>query len=156
MDAPDLCWVRKPNDKMGIGINVEQAITSDIGVFLRAMVSDGETEVYAFTPTDRSISLGALARGGRWCRRNDYAGVGFGAGGISQSHVNYLRIGGIDGFIGDGKLNPAVETVAEAFYGANLASSIWLSGDYLFIMHPAFNADRGPVHVFGARLHAEF
>ncbi|HEY1556022.1 MAG TPA: carbohydrate porin [Kofleriaceae bacterium] len=155
-NAPDLCWVRKPNDKYGIGINIEQAIAKDLGVFMRAMYADGQTEVYAFTPTDRSFSIGALARGARWCRRKDYAGVAFAANGISQEHVNYLKLGGIDGFIGDGKLNPGTETVTEAFYGANLTSSIWLSGDYEFIVHPAFNADRGPVHVFGARLHAEF
>jgi hypothetical protein len=155
-DAPDLCWVRKPNDKLGIGINVEQAITSDLGVFLRAMYADGQTEVYAFTPTDRSVSFGVLAGGKPWCRRNDYAGVGFGAGGISKEHADYLRLGGIDGFIGDGKLNPATEMVSEAFYGANLTSSMWLSADYEFIVNPAFNADRGPVHVFNARFHAEF
>jgi high affinity Mn2+ porin len=155
-NAPDLCWARKPNDKYGIGINIQQAIAPDLGVFLRAMISDGDTEVYAFTPTDRSIALGALARGGRWCRRDDYAGVGFGAGGLSDSHARYLQAGGIDGFIGDGKLTPGTEAVAEAFYGANLSSSIWLSGDYEFIVHPAMNVDRGPVHIFGARFHAEF
>ncbi len=155
-NAPDLCWVRKPQDKLGIGVNVEQAVSPDVGLFLRAMIADGKTEVYSFTSTDRAISLGALALGKRWCRPDDYVGVGFGAGGISQTHATYLKLGGIDGFIGDGKLNPGTETVAEAFYGANIASSVWVSGDYQFIVHPAFNVDRGPVHIFGARLHAEF
>lgn len=155
-NAPDLCWARKPNDKVGIGINIEQAVSSDIGVFLRAMIADGATEVYSFTPTDRSVALGALALGKRWNRPDDYAGIGIGAGGISDAHATFLRLGGIDGFIGDGKLTPGTETIAEAFYGANLASSIWLSGDYQVIVHPAFNADRGPVHIFGARIHAEF
>jgi hypothetical protein len=155
-NAPDLCWVRKPSDKLGIGINVEQAITSDLGVFLRAMYNDGDTEVYAFTPTDRSISFGVLAGGKPWCRRNDYAGAGFGAGGISQSHANYLALGGVDGFVGDGRLSRGTEIVAEAFYGANLSSSIWLSADYQFIVHPAFNVDRGPLSILQARFHAEF
>jgi hypothetical protein len=155
-NAPDLCFVRKPNDKIGVGVNIEQAISPDIGLFLRAMVADGATEVYSFTSTDRAVSLGALALGKRWCRPDDYAGIGFGAGGISQSHATYLKLGGVDGFIGDGKLSPGTETVGEAFYGANLTSSIWLSGDYQFIVHPAFNTDRGPVHIFGMRLHAEF
>ncbi len=155
-NAPDLCWARKPNDKLGIGVNAEQAITSDLGLFLRAMISDGDTEVYSFTPTDRSVSLGMLAGGKPWCRPNDYAGLGFGAGGISDAHATYLKLGGVDGFIGDGKLNPGTETVTEAFYGANLSSSIWLSADYQFIVHPAFNVDRGPVHIFNARFHAEF
>ena len=156
VNAPDLCWVRKPNDKYGIGINAEQAITPDLGVFLRAMIADGSSEVYAFTPTDRSLSLGALADGKPWCRKNDYAGVGFGANGVSDEHATYLKLGGVDGFIGDGKLNPGTEMVTEAFYGANLSSSIWLSADYQLIVHPAFNVDRGPVSIFNARFHAEF
>lgn len=155
-NAPDLCWARKPNDKVGIGINIEQAVSRDVGVFFRAMITDGKTEVYSFTPTDRAISLGALALGKRWARPDDYAGVGFGAGGISDEHATYLRLGGIDGFIGDGKLNPGTEAIGEAFYAANLSSSIWVSADYQLIVHPAFNADRGPVQIFGARVHAEF
>src|SRR5258708_21742130 len=31
-NAPDLCHVRKPNDKVGVGINLEQHITDDTGV----------------------------------------------------------------------------------------------------------------------------
>jgi hypothetical protein len=154
--APDLCWARRPNTKMGIGLNVEQAVAPDMGLFLRAMYSDGQSEVYSFTATDRSVSVGALAHGVRWNRPDDYLGFGVGAGWISRAHADYLRLGGVDGFIGDGAINPSTEGVVDAFYGANLDSSIWLSADYQFIFHPAFNADRGPVHVLGARLHAEF
>jgi hypothetical protein len=155
-NAPDLCYARKLNTKVGIGINVEQAVAKDIGVFLRAMWADGQTEVQAYLPTDRSLSFGGLARGGRWGRRNDYAGVGFAAGWISKEHADYYRLGGIDGFVGDGKLNQAAELMAEAFYGANVTSSIWISGDYQLIANPGFNADRGPLHVIGGRFHAEF
>jgi hypothetical protein len=52
--APDLCWVRRPNVKVGIGVSLEQHITDDIGVFARGMISDGQTEVDAYTSTDRS------------------------------------------------------------------------------------------------------
>jgi high affinity Mn2+ porin len=154
--APDLCHVRKPNDKVGVGINLEQHITDDIGVFLRGMISDGQTEVYAFTSTDRSLSFGALANGSAWHRAADVTGVGVGLGWISQAHANYLRMGGVDGFIGDGNIHAAAESVLEAFYSANVISSVWLSADYQHITNPAFNADRGPVDIFGARLHAEF
>ncbi len=61
--APDLCWVRRPNVKLGIGINLEQYIIKDIGVFLRGMYSDGRTEVDAYNPADRSLSFGAVAKG---------------------------------------------------------------------------------------------
>ena len=154
--GPDLCWAREPNVKMGIGINLEQAISNDIGLFLRAMYSDGNTEVYSFTSADRSISLGALAHGNPWHRPRDLAGVGLGASWISTSHANYLAAGGVDGFIGDGRITPAAESVIEAFYSLSLLSSVFLSVDYQHITNPAYNADRGSVDIFGARLHAEF
>lgn len=154
--APDVCWARRPNVKWGVGLNVEQAISKDIGVFLRAMVSDGLTEVYSYTSTDMSLSFGALARGSLWHRPDDYAGIGFSVGWISQIHADYLAAGGVDGFIGDGRLRQAAESVFEVFYGVHLWRAIWASADYQLLTNPAFNADRGPVHVLGLRLHAEF
>ena len=37
-NAPDLCWVRKPNEKLGVGLYAEQYIAPDIGIFGRAML----------------------------------------------------------------------------------------------------------------------
>lgn len=154
--APDLCWARKPNDKMGIGINLEQQVMDDIGLFFRGMYSDGKTEVYSYTSTDRSISLGALAQGSRWGRKRDMAGIGFAAGWISNEHAKYLNMGGIDGFIGDGRIRAQPEHVVNVFYSLSLLSSLWVSADYQHISNPGFNADRGPVNVFGVRVHGEF
>ena len=154
--APDLCWVRRPNIKVGIGINLEQHLTEEAGVFFRGMFSDGGTEVQAFTASDRSISFGGLTRGSRWNRPRDLAGLGASVGWISQAHADYFRLGGIDGFTGDGKLNQAAEGAFEIFYSFNFLQVVWLSADYQHIVNPAFNADRGPVNVFGARLHAQY
>jgi len=154
--APDLCWVRQPNVKVGIGLYAEQYIARDIGLFARAMVSDGRTEVDAYTSTDRSASFGALAKGSLWSRPADVAGVGVNLGWISQSHAEYLRLGGVDGFIGDGSIKLGTESALDLFYSVNLRRSLWLSGDYQHIVNPAFNADRGPVNIFGARIHVEF
>jgi high affinity Mn2+ porin len=156
MNAPDLCWVRRPNLKLGIGINLEQYITADIGMFLRAMYSDGQTEVDAYNPADRSLSIGAVAKGGAWNRPFDVTGVGFGMSWISAEHARYLALGGVDGFIGDGALRQAAEGIVEIFYSYNLAKAIWLSPDYQHLWNPGYNADRGPVDIFGARIHAEF
>jgi hypothetical protein len=153
--APDLCWVRRPNVKLGVGVNLEQAI-GDVGLFFRGMWSDGQTEVYAYMPADRSISFGALASGALWRRPRDLAGAGFGASWISDAHARYLGQGGIDGFIGDGRINHAAEEVFEIFYSFNVVAPLWLSADYQHVVHPAYNADRGPVDMFGGRLHAEF
>src|SRR6202012_1604399 len=46
--APDLCFVRKSNVKLGLGFSVEQQLFGDLGVFFRGMYSDGQTEVYSF------------------------------------------------------------------------------------------------------------
>jgi hypothetical protein len=154
--APDLCWVRRPNVKVGLGVNLEQHLTSDVGVFFRGMISDGQSEVYAYTSTDRSISFGALAKGSLWRRPRDVTGVAAGVGWISQAHADYLAQGGVDGFIGDGRLNKAAESVVEVFYSLNVVSTLWVSADYQHLTNPAFNADRGPVDIFGARVHAEF
>ncbi|HTB78711.1 MAG TPA: carbohydrate porin [Polyangiaceae bacterium] len=155
--APDLCWVRgNTNTKLGIGFSVEQQLFGDVGVFFRGMYSDGKTEVYSFTSTDRSISFGAVARGDPWHRVGDTVGVGWSQGWISQSHAQYLAMGGEDGFIGDGRLNQASEGVFEVFYSLSLGSSAWTSLDYQFIRNPAYNADRGPVNIIGARIHVEF
>jgi hypothetical protein len=153
--APDLCWVRKTNFKYGVGVNLEQHFTENIGAFFRGMISDGQSEVYAYMPPDRSASVGVLAKGAAWRRPFDVTGVGLGLAWITPIHGEYLRQGGVDGFAGDGNLNRAMESVVEVFYSVNLLNAVWLSGDYQHVTHPAFNADRGPVNIFGVRGHAE-
>ncbi|MGZ4959447.1 MAG: carbohydrate porin [Methylomonas sp.] len=154
--SPDLCWARKGNVKMGIGLNVEQSLTEDIGVFLRGMYSDGKTEVYSYTSSDRSLSLGTLVNGRLWGRNKDALGIGYGSSWLSSIHIAYLGLGGIDGFIGDGKINYRPEQVVDIYYKLNLISSAWMTLDYQHISNPAYNADRGPVDVFGVRAHFEF
>jgi high affinity Mn2+ porin len=154
--APDFCWARGENVKVGAGINVEQHVWDDIGVFLRVMVSDGQSEVYSFSSTDRSLSLGVLAQGSLWHRPADVTGIGYGQGWISGAHARYLGMGGVDGFLGDGRLSQASERVIELFYSVNVFSPLWISLDYQHISNPGYNADRGPVNIVGARAHAEF
>jgi len=154
--APDLCWVRKPNNKLGIGAFAEQYVAPNIGVFARGMYADGRTEVDSYTSTDRAISFGGLAKGQLWSRPADVTGVAMNFGWISQPHAHYLSLGGIDGFIGDGAISRGVESVVDVFYSVNVAKSFWVSGDYQHITNPAFNKDRGPLNVFSVRIHGEF
>lgn len=57
---------------------------------------------------------------------------------------------------GDGTLSYGAEKIIETYYDIAVASWLHLAFDYQFAMNPAYNRDRGPVHVFGARLHWEF
>jgi high affinity Mn2+ porin len=154
--APDLCWVRKTNVKVGAGLSIEQRLDDDIGLFFRGMVSDGQTEVYSYTSTDSSISFGGISYGTKWKRPNDTVGLGWSQGWISSEHARYLAMGGVDGFIGDGALKQASEQVLEVFYSFSIASSSWLSADYQHIWNPAYNGDRGGVDILGGRAHVEF
>lgn len=156
-NAPDLCWARKPNDKLGIGVFGEQYIAREIGLFARAMYSDGKTEVDAYTSTDRSASLGLLAKGSLWSRPKDVTGIAMGLGWISSTHAQYLQLGGVDGFVGDGTIRAAAERSFEVFYSVYIPKSwMWFTGDYQHVTNPAFNRDRGPVNIFGLRVHGEF
>lgn len=154
--APDLCWVRGPRVKRGVGVDVEQQVGADVGLFLRALWADGQSEVQAYTPADRSASAGALATGGAWGRPRDVAGAALGASWISTPHAEYLALGGVDGFVGDGALRRGAEVEAEILYAVGVLPGVWVTADYQRVWNPGFNADRGPVDVLGARIHAQY
>jgi high affinity Mn2+ porin len=157
LSAPDLCWVRRPNVKVGVGINLEQYVAKDIGLFLRAMYSDGRSEVDAYDSADRDLSLGVVAKGSLWRRPFDVVGVGLALSSISGIHAQYLAMGGVDGFIGDGHLRQASEGLIDVFYSVNLLKAIWLAADYQLLWNPGYNADRaGPVQMPGVKIHGEF
>jgi high affinity Mn2+ porin len=154
--APDLAVTRRFRDKRGYGLNIEQGLSQSVGAFLRASRNDGEAETYAFTEIDRSLSGGVLIKGSAWGRIEDSLGFALARNGLSQPHRDYLAAGGMGFFIGDGRLSYRPETIVEAFYNLQLRQRVWLSLDVQRIANPAYNADRGPVTVWGLRLHSEF
>jgi len=155
--VPDINAVRTGEQiKHGFGLNLEQAVTPAVGVFARASRADGKTETYAFTEIDSSVSGGVLLKGGAWGRGEDALGVALARNGLSSEHRNYLAAGGLGFFLGDGQLNYHPESIFESFYSLSLLKHFWISLDFQYIRNPAYNADRGPVKVGSARLHAEF
>ncbi|MFI5161150.1 MAG: carbohydrate porin [Sphingobacteriales bacterium] len=143
--------------KYGFGINADQYLTKDLGVFAKASINDGHTETWFFTEIDRSLTFGGVLKGNSWKRRDDELGLAFIVNGLSEDHKDYLAAGGYGFLIGDGKLNYSPEMIAELYYKINVyQKKFWLTPDYQFILHPAYNADRGPVNVFGIRAHVEF
>jgi high affinity Mn2+ porin len=143
--------------KYGFGINADQFLSKDFGVFAKASYNDGHTETWFFTEIDRSVSLGAVLKGSSWKRDDDEIGLAFVGNGLSAPHRNYLADGGYGFLIGDGKLNYAPEMIAELYYKINAyQKKFWITPDYQFIVNPAYNRDRGPVNVFSIRAHVEF
>jgi high affinity Mn2+ porin len=143
--------------KYGFGISADQYLTKDFGVFAKGSYNDGHTETWFFTEIDRSLTFGAVLKGTSWKRSDDELGLAFIANGLSADHRDYLAAGGYGFLIGDGRLNYSPELIAELYYKINaFQKKFWITPDYQFILHPAYNADRGPVNVFGIRAHVEF
>ena len=152
----DIAQTRTGRIKYGYVVNVEQAVTDDIGLFGRWSWNDGKTEIMAFTDIDASLALGASIKGARWSRPDDVIGLGGAINALSRDHRDFIAAGGLGVLIGDGQLNYRRERVLEAYYAYALDKRFTLTADYQFITNPAYNADRGPVHVFSGRLHGEF
>lgn len=148
-------WYKFGGLKYGFGINLEQDMGHGIGLFARGSWNDGHAVTWAFTEIDHSVHVGMNMAGKLWLRPLDVFGVAAAVNGISKDHRNYLRAGGEGFIIGDGKLNYANEFLIESFYSVQLASFLAVSLDYQFILNPAYNRDRGPVHVLGLRVHLE-
>lgn len=154
--TPDVANVRRPDTKRGFVLNLEQSLARDLGVFTRLSRNDGKTEMFSYTEVERSVQLGASLRGDRWGRHGDTLGAAWTVNGLSMAHRAYLTAGGTGFLIGDGKLAYRPETLSEIYYSVPLGKTQWLTADWSHIANPAYNADRGPVNVFGVRIHAEF
>jgi high affinity Mn2+ porin len=154
--TPSTGNVRRFRTKDGFGLNLEQQLAPDFGFFARASVSQGTVEEVDFTDINKSISAGVSLKGSRWGRPDDTVGLAGAINRISHQGKLYLAAGGLGGIIGDGQLpNAGPEQILEAYYRVGLSSFAHFTADYQFIDHPAYNRDRGPVSIFGLRLHLQ-
>jgi high affinity Mn2+ porin len=152
----DIAAVRKYQNRGGVSVNLEQEITPDLGAFLRAGWADGAIEPFDVTDIDRTVAGGLSLKGKQWGRADDTFGLAGIVNQISGVHQQFLNDGGLGILVGDGMLpHPGPEQIVETYYAFPLlASTVTL--DYQFIVNPAYNRDRGPVSVIGARVHSEF
>jgi high affinity Mn2+ porin len=152
---PDVTRTQAYRFKYGFGMNFEQELTRDLGVWGRLGWSDGHTEAWAFTPIDRSAALGLLHKGRCWARPSDEVGLAGVCNGIAKDHRDYLAAGGLDFSIGDGALSYGWEYILEVYYRFAVVKGIYVTGDFQEVINPAYNRDRGPVSVFALMAHIE-
>lgn len=124
--------------------------------FVKGSWNDGKNETWAFTEIDQSAAAGIQLDGNLWKRNDDKLGVAYVANGLSKDHRDYLHAGGYGFLIGDGQLNYGAEKILEIYYSLGLFKHLYISPDYQFIVNPAYNKDRGPVHIASVRFHVEF
>jgi high affinity Mn2+ porin len=151
-----IAQTRQGRTKYGFYLNLEQELTDDIGLFGRFSWNDGRSEIGAFTDIDTSLSLGLSIKGTAWKRPDDRIGIAGSLNQISADHSGYLAAGGLGVLVGDGQLSYASENVIETYYAFQLIKGVVATADYQFLGNPAYNAARGPVHVFSGRLSARF
>jgi hypothetical protein len=144
--------------KYGFAMNFEQPLANDgeTGIFGRIGWNDGHDEIWCYTESDRHASLGVQVSGINWKRPDDRLGVAYGVNGLSTPHKDYLAAGGIGILLGDGALNYGYEQVMEVYYRIQLCSWLAVSPDFQFIQNPGYNSDRGPVEVYGIRIHLTY
>ena len=147
--------------KTGIGINGEQALTKDLGIYGRAFTSDGHTETMSFTEADNSLSVGMGLNGESWSRPKDTVGISMMQNGLSSYRKNYLQSGGVSYFIGDyagpgQTISYRPERIGEVYYNATVIKNVLAGLNFQHINNPAYNAARGPVNILSFRIHAEF
>ena len=147
--------------KTGIGINGEQALTKDLGIYGRAFTSDGHTETMSFTEADNSVSVGLGMNGTSWSRPKDSIGISMMQNGLSSFRRGYLQAGGVSYFIGDyagpgQAISYRPERIGEVYYNALLVKNVLAGLNFQHINNPAYNAARGPVNILSFRIHAEF
>lgn len=155
--TPNVGQVRRYNTRPGIALNFEQQIASDLGAFARASWNEGDKEAYEFSEINRSFAAGLSLKGERWHRPDDTLGIAGVLNDISKDARNYLAAGGLGILIGDGQLpRAAFEKIVEAYYSVAVIEGVDFALDYQHIDNPGYDPQRGPVHVIGFRVHAEF
>jgi len=164
--TPDVAADDRPGRrKYGYGVNLEQPLADngDTGMFLRWGRDDGKTESFAFTEVDGVLSFGGQLAGTHWHRHDDRFGLGLVDEELSVPHREYLAAGGSGFLLGDGQLNYGQEQILETYYNFE---QIWprrpgpirwqVGPDFQYIQNPGYNRDRGPVHFWAVRIHAEY
>jgi high affinity Mn2+ porin len=152
--VPDITATREPGrKKVGAGLNLQRSLGTGWGIFSRVGWNDGRTETFAFTEIDRTASLGVSRKGLPLGRQGDQLIAALTLNGLSGPHRRYLEAGGLGFQIGDGDLNYGYETIIELNYTAKMTRGLAVSVDYQHVTSPGYNRDRGPISIYGLRVH---
>ena len=144
-------------NKTGVSFNLEQQLTDDIGAFARTGWSQGQYEAFEFTDINKTASIGISVTGKRWDRPDDTLGLAFVVNDASAAAKRFFAAGGVGILVGDGTLiHSGPENIVETYYKLPVLPHTDLSLDYQFVANPAYNQERGPVSIFGVRVHVEF
>jgi hypothetical protein len=154
---PDIISTRRQGRvKYGFGLNFEQDLAEQFGVFGRLGWNDGRNESFEYTEVDRALEFGFYFKGKSWHRPNDRAGAVVAVNALTNDHAQYLALGGLGFLLGDGALTYGPEEIVEAYYTVHMWRGLFATFDLQHVNNPGYNQARGPVIVPGLRLHVDF
>jgi hypothetical protein len=152
---PDLASHISPAKNYGFGLNGEAVLSDSLRVFGRYGWNEGTRELFQFAEADRTAALGADLSGRAWHKPNHRVGAAFAVNGLVASHRQYLELGGRSYLLGDDGLSYSREKTLEMYYNIPIGHGIFAALDVQHVWNPGYNQNRGPVTIFGLRLHGE-
>lgn len=127
----NIAAVRDYRSKWGFGLNLEQQLAQDIGLFARAGITQGDVEAYEFTDISQSLSGGLSFDGNLWARAGDTVGVAFALNNLSRHGQQFLNAGGLGVLVGDGTLpHPGLEEIFESYCSLTVFKHAHITVDY--------------------------
>jgi len=136
-------------ENKGFGVSIDQMLTGDIGVWLRA--GEQSKKVAQF---NTHLSLGVYLSGALLGRSDDSIGVGIGTSRMGKVYRDYKKSQ-------TPAFNDSNETYMEAYYnisveGAGENSGLHISPDIQYIKNPGGDSDAGGLFIYGLRMQALF
>ena len=133
----------------GIGLNFDQELTEDLGLWARYGTQDGQVASF-----DRSMTAGLQLSGGIMGRPQDALGIGYGRTRISSDYRDAQAANGFPQFDQD-------EGYLEAYYrfvysGDGQTQGVALSPDVQYITNAGGDGSLDPITVYGARVQVFF
>jgi len=133
-DKAEIDGTDTDEDGWGVGVSLDQQLTDNLMVFLRAAYEDDD--VYE---VESAWSIGAEVRGTKWNRESDALGIA-----IAQALVN-------------DDLDPDdTETLVEIYYSYAVNDQLSISPDLQIIDNPGGDSDNDTVVVLGTRAQVNF
>jgi high affinity Mn2+ porin len=153
----NIAATRQYRSRLGVSLDLEQPLSSRLGMFARVGKATGNVETYEFSDIDRTAATGLSLKGVSWGRPSDTFGLAGVINAISGERERFLNAGGLGLLVADGKLpHPGPEKIVETYYDTAVSRWIQLTLDYQYVCNPAYNRDRGPVSVWAFRAHVQW
>jgi len=153
--SPDLSGHIAKRRSYGLGLNGETTVGDRLRLFGRFGWNQGTNEIFQFAEADRTIATGGDFDGQAWRRKQDRLGVALAVNGLASAHRTYLELGGRSFLLGDQGLSYGREKILEVYYNVPVKHGVFAALDVQRVWNPGYNQNRGPIIIFGVRLHLE-